>query len=250
LAAAGTTTDGAEALVEMSDLSARAERASRSAVRTMQPVTLTPRATDRLWATAPLNVWVGPGEDTERIGLVESGTRLAVTGQRIDGWAEVLLGDAAKDRWVNAKYLSQTKPEPEPKPQVPAASSPTSSGASGVSAAPCPDGSSIESGLTQNAGAMYRAVCNALPVLTTYGGYAPRGEHSDGTAIDFMVPSTAVGYQLAEFARQNAAALNIRIVIWNRRIWTPERSSEGWRYMEDRGSVTANHEDHVHIAVY
>src|SRR5690349_19067813 len=42
LAAAETTTDGAEALVEMSDLSARAERASRSSVRTMRPVTLKP----------------------------------------------------------------------------------------------------------------------------------------------------------------------------------------------------------------
>jgi hypothetical protein len=26
------------------------------------------------------------------------------------------------------------------------------------------------------------------------------------------------------------------------------RASEGWRYMEDRGSTTANHYDHVHVS--
>jgi hypothetical protein len=29
-----------------------------------------------------------------------------------------------------------------------------------------------------------------------------------------------------------------------------ERSSEGWRYMSDRGSTTANHYDHVHVSVF
>jgi hypothetical protein len=29
-----------------------------------------------------------------------------------------------------------------------------------------------------------------------------------------------------------------------------QRSSEGWRWMEDRGSTTANHYDHVHVTVY
>jgi hypothetical protein len=29
-----------------------------------------------------------------------------------------------------------------------------------------------------------------------------------------------------------------------------QRSAEGWRWMEDRGSTTANHYDHVHATVY
>jgi hypothetical protein len=39
-------------------------------------------------------------------------------------------------------------------------------------------------------------------------------------------------------------------VIWSQQIWTVDRGSEGWRYMEDRGSTTANHYDHVHVTVY
>lgn len=250
--AAADPGNGAAALLELPDLAARAERVSRSSVRTMRPVTLAPRPVEHLWATAPLNVWTGPGERTERVGLVKEGTKLAVTGQRIDGWAEVLLGDAAKDRWVNATYLSQTKPEPEPSPQSPSGAAPSAapSGVGGVSSAPCPDGSSIESGITPSADLLYRAVCAAIPSLSTYGGYAPRGEHADGRAIDFMVSSKAEGDALAQFAQANAGALNIRTIIFYQRIWTPERSAEGWRYMEDRGSPTANHMEHVHISVY
>jgi hypothetical protein len=251
LAAATSTTDGAEALVQMSDLSDRAERASRSAVRTMKPVTLKPRATDKLWTTAPLNVWTGPGEDTERVGLVKWGTPLAVTGQRVDGWAEVLLGKGRKDRWVNAKYLAEKKPKPKPTASSGSSGASGSSGSStdGLSTAPCPDGSSIEAGLTSNADVVYRAVCNAFPSLTTYGGLDPHGEHYDGRAIDFMVTGST-GDAIAEYLRANAATFNVRNIIWSQRIWSSERASEGWRYMSDRGSTTANHYDHVHISVH
>ncbi|MEP7157788.1 MAG: SH3 domain-containing protein, partial [Chloroflexota bacterium] len=37
---------------------------------------------------------------------------------------------------------------------------------------------------------------------------------------------------------------------WSQRIWSVQRSSEGWRPMADRGSTTANHYDHVHVSVY
>jgi hypothetical protein len=122
---------------------------------------------------------------------------------------------------------------------------------SGISTAPCADGSGTESGLTSNAVMMFRAICAAFPALTTYGGYDGHGEHADGRAVDFMTYSdSALGNAIAEWARANAGALNIRSIIWAQKIWTPERASEGWRYMEDRGSTTANHYDHPHIAVY
>jgi hypothetical protein len=38
--------------------------------------------------------------------------------------------------------------------------------------------------------------------------------------------------------------------MYSQRIWSVERSSEGWRYVEDRGSATANHYDHVHVTTY
>ena len=42
----------------------------------------------------------------------------------------------------------------------------------------------------------------------------------------------------------------LRDVIHAQRIWTPDRAADGRRYLADRGSVTANHYDHVHVAVY
>lgn len=240
---------------EVTGLADRAERVSRSAERVRRPVTMKPRAIDQMWATAPLNVWTGPGEQTKRVGLVAEGTKLAATGQRIGGYAEVLLGDKRRDRWVNARYLVTKKPRP-PKPTSSSGGSSSSSSSSGsttssgLSTAPCPDGSSIEAGLTSSADRVYRAVCNAFPALTTYGGLDPHGEHVDGRAIDFMVTDPALGNAIAQYLLANASTLNLRDIIWYQKIWTPDRASEGWRYMGERGSATANHMDHVHVAVY
>lgn len=49
---------------------------------------------------------------------------------------------------------------------------------------------------------------------------------------------------MAEYLRTNAAALGLRYVIWNQQISIGGRA---WQEMEDRGSITANHKDHVHI---
>ena len=65
-----------------------------------------------------------------------------------------------------------------------------------------------------------------------------------------MISDSGTGDAIADFARDNADALGVSEVIWAQQIWTVERSSEGWRYMEDRGSDTANHYDHVHVTVY
>ena len=54
---------------------------------------------------------------------------------------------------------------------------------------------------------------------------------------------------MADWARAHAGELNLYDIIWAQHIWTPVRSSEGWRSMPDRGSPTANHYDHVHISV-
>lgn len=238
----------------------RALRVSRSATRTAPAVTIRPRPTGHRFATAPLNIWARPREQGERLGLVPWGTRLAVTGQRTGRWAQVLLGDRLRlVRWVNADYLARTRPVLDQGGSSADGAGSASSGsaiagsdgasAGGLSTAPCPDGSAIESGLTPAADLVYRAACAAFPALSTYGGYAPRGEHADGRAIDIMTTGAA-GWELANWLRANAARLQIRNVIYSQRIWTPERSAEGWRYMEDRGSATANHMDHVHVAVY
>ena len=39
-------------------------------------------------------------------------------------------------------------------------------------------------------------------------------------------------------------------MIWDQRIWNIERDREGWRFMANRGSDSANHKNHVHVTVY
>jgi hypothetical protein len=219
----------------------RASRAAQRPSRSARRVTLVPKVTGHQWSTDHLNVWLAPGEQGRRVGLLDPGRKLAVTGRTAGGWAQVVLKDD-QVRWVNADYLSEDKPEPA---ELAAAGAV----AGGLSSAPCPDGSSVESGITSTAVGLYRAACAAFPPLATYGGYDPHGEHADGRAIDFMTGDPALGTALAEWARANASALGVRTVIWSQKIWTPERSGEGWRYMSDRGSTTANHYDHVHISV-
>jgi len=50
----------------------------------------------------------------------------------------------------------------------------------------------------------------------------------------------------------NRASLNLKYVIWGQRIWNPSEDSvatwTSWRAMEDRGDVTQNHWDHVHVS--
>jgi hypothetical protein len=65
-----------------------------------------------------------------------------------------------------------------------------------------------------------------------------------------MIPDSSTGDAIAEYVRSNAGSLGVSGVIWSQRIWTVQRSSEGWRAMPDRGSTTANHYDHVHVTTY
>ena len=222
---------------------------SRSSQRLAQPVTLRPVPSDHEFATAPLNIWTRPGEQGRPLGVLPWATKIAVTGAESGHWAQVLLGDRHRlVRWVNADYLAEHKPKPEPEKSSSGTGVTPSSG--GLSAAPCPDGSATESGLTSSAVLLFRAVCGAFPELTTYGGYSAHGEHADGRAIDFMISDSGTGQAVADFVQANASALHVRDIIWQQHIWTPEQASAGWRYMSDRGSPTANHMDHVHVAVY
>jgi hypothetical protein len=76
------------------------------------------------------------------------------------------------------------------------------------------------------------------------------GFHGEGRALDCMISDSSVGWDLAKWVRANARSLGVMEVIYRQQIWTVQRSSEGWRSMEDRGSPTANHMDHVHVSVY
>ncbi len=239
--AATTSTPQAERDAS-SYLAARVGAVSRSAKR----VTLhkKPKVKDREYMVAPLNLWAEPSEKGKPLDVLEEGRTVALTGVEKAGFAQILHDGQL--RWVNADYLSDKKPEPE---SASASESDEESATStGVSTAPCPDGSGTESGLTSSAVRLYRAVCNAFPELSSYGGYDGHGEHSTGQAIDFMA-SGSLGQAVADWCLAHASELGLHDIIWSQRIWTLQRSSEGWRSMEDRGSATANHYDLVHVKV-
>ena len=206
-----------------------------------------PEPTGSKFATTELNIRTGPGEDYDVVTTVDTGSKLQVTDETDGDWAEVVYDD--KSRWVTAEYLAEKKPKPE-SDESDDSSEDSDNSTGGLSSAPCDD-SSVESGLVENAVTVHRAVCAEFPDVSSYGGVRPGddGEHGTGQALDIMV-SGSTGDEIADFVRSNAGALGVSEVLWEQQIWTVERSSEGWRPMEDRGSTTANHYDHVHVTVY
>jgi len=81
------------------------------------------------------------------------------------------------------------------------------------------------------------------PSMNGVAGRAGTSDHPSGLAVDFMV-DRATGDQLADCALSNQDALGVKYVIWEQRI----NHGDGWEPMEDRGGVTANHFDHVHLS--
>lgn len=89
------------------------------------------------------------------------------------------------------------------------------------------------------------AACRA----STYVGHSPQAD----LALDFpsgegygKLPTddNVFGDRLAEFGVANREKYRIDYVIYRQRI----NSGTGWRMMEDRGSITQNHYDHVHVS--
>jgi hypothetical protein len=195
----------------------------------------------RMYAEVDLNLWTAPGAAGKDVGLLHEGDSALATGLTSDGRQQIAVDGAL--RWVTAGNLSTDKPSPSA-----SASPSTGSAASGaLSDAPCPDGS-VENGLKPETVRLYRALCHAFPQVKTFYGLGSRSEHDTGNAIDAMVyGDKALGDRIAAWAQAHAAALDLYDLIWYDRIWTPVRSSEGWRDYGDHGSATANHMDHVHL---
>lgn len=205
------------------------------------------RVSQTMWTTTELNLRVKPREKAKVVDVLAARAKVVVTGQREAGFAEVRSGKHF--RWVSAEFLAEERP-PKPEPAAPAAEGSGSSvqAAGGVSGAACAS-SDVESGLVPNAIAVHRAVCNSFPDVTDYIGLEPRGDHGTGNSLDVMV-SGDPGWAIAEYLQANAGSLGVEYIIYSQQIWSVDRASEGWRPMEDRGSTTANHYDHVHVTVY
>lgn len=83
--------------------------------------------------------------------------------------------------------------------------------------------------------------------ISNIGGWRPAdkyGEHSTGRALDVMTSDKAKGDAVKDFAVDNASAIDLKWAIWQQKLWYPGGSSQK---MDNRGSPTQNHMDHVHI---
>ncbi len=114
---------------------------------------------------------------------------------------------------------------------------------------------SENAGLQPQTAAFKEEIANLFGI-TSFSGYRPgdSGDHGKGLAIDFMVPeSSELGDKIAEYAIQNMASHGISYIIWKQRFYAPFDSKYGpantWNPMPDRGSVTENHYDHVHVSM-
>jgi len=113
--------------------------------------------------------------------------------------------------------------------------------------------------LTPRMNTLYTEIESKWGPFLTIGCYRAGDpqDHGSGRACDFMealggnMPTAAHvthGNNVAQFAINNASKYGVKYIIWRQRIY--DLRSPGWKAMSDRGGVTANHYDHVHISVF
>ncbi|MEV0230521.1 hypothetical protein [Nonomuraea sp. NPDC050786] len=115
-------------------------------------------------------------------------------------------------------------------------------------------------GLTQRMIAVRADIMQNFPMKYGVGCLRPGdpGEHGKGRACDFMMSTggtratgadEARGDALADYLIKNGARIGVMYIIWKQRYYDI-RSGGGWDPMSDRGGITANHYDHVHVSVF
>ena len=190
------------------------------------------------FAQEDTSVRAEPRSSGKVLADLERGAPVALTGNVTGGYAELVVNGALA--WVRAADVDDSPPPKE----VVTTAGPVSAEVSGAA---CSGGGGVESGLRASTIEVHRAVCAEFPGLV-YGGVRPGdpGEHGSGRALDIMV-SGAKGDQVAAYLQVHATELGIDNLIWKQRIWFVGKPYSSWQGMEDRGSATANHYDHVHV---
>mgnify|MGYP001007410038 CR=1 FL=1 len=221
--------------------------ATASPTKTFDPSELGEK-TGEMYIASSANVRTGPGSDYDVRTTLDAGLAVTITNVTSNGWQQISYKGRAG--WVKSDLLTSKKPEtPSTSPSSESGGSGSGGGASSGGTCSSSSAKSIESGLTSKSISVLHAVCAAFPDVKSYGGYRnDSGYHGQGRAIDVMVSGDRA-WEIARWLRENAKSLGVIEVIHAQKIWTTQRSSEGWRSMSDRGSATANHYDHVHISV-
>jgi hypothetical protein len=176
-------------------------------------------------------------------------TAAAMPQQPVVARAEAVSAPARVSNFGVIGFTAKAAPKPKVKPKPkPAEAAASTRAKTGISRNTSRAGLSNVGGMTANAIAVINAVKAEFPGSGPFGGYRPGDplDHGTGHAVDIMCGTTE-GNEIAAFLQANAGELNIKYLIWRQRIWYPGGS---WQGMEDRGSATANHYDHVHVSVF
>ena len=217
-------------------------------------------------------------EVTEAIASASEAPAYAETEQPVADAIDHVTASAEATPEAETTPAAETPAQPEAKEEAPAATSEASSEAPATSEAPA-EQPAVEPAATSEtvseAPAAQPASTNTLPTdphlqpqaeafrqdvaaqfgLTDIGGYREGDpqDHGKGLAVDVMVPvGSEVGNQVAQYAVDNISNAGISYVIYRQQFYAPVDNIYGpantWNQMPDRGSVTENHYDHVHVS--
>ena len=214
-------------------------------------------------------------EVTEAIASASEAPAYAETEQPVADAIDHVTASAEATPEAETTPAAETPAQPEVKEEAPAvepaATSEASSEAPATSEAPA-EQPAAEPAATSEASSEAPATSEApaeQPVaepaatsevaaqfgLTDIGGYREGDpqDHGQGLAVDVMVPvGSEVGNQVAQYAVDNIANAGISYVIYRQHFYAPVDNIYGpantWNQMPDRGSITENHYDHVHVS--
>lgn len=178
----------------------------------------------------------GPGTNYQITGQMPRGTKLVILAQQ-PGWYNVRtpMGYVG---WANSQYIALASTPP---------TSPST-----INLDKYPTRYTVNDGYVytgRRAQALHYIKERFSTRVTTYAGHTECATCS----ADIWTPDARGGVDntrlqsmntVAEYLRANAGALGIKHLIWNQRL---SIGGGAWQAMSDRGSITANHKDHVHI---
>ena len=202
-------------------------------------------------------------EVTEAIASASEAPAYAETEQPVADAIDHVTASAEATPEAETTPAAETPAQPEVKEEAPAvepaATSEASSEAPATSEAPAAQPASTNTLPTdphlQPQAEAFRQDVAAQFGLTDIGGYREGDpqDHGKGLAVDVMVPvGSEVGNQVAQYAVDNISNAGISYVIYRQQFYAPVDNIYGpantWNQMPDRGSVTENHYDHVHVS--
>ena len=221
-------------------------------------------------------------EVTEAIASASEAPAYAETEQPVADAIDHVTASAEATPEAETTPAAETPAQPEVKEEAPAvepaATSEASSEAPATSEAPAEQPAAepaATSEASSEAPAVQPASMNTLPTdphlqpqaeafrqdvaaqfgLTDIGGYREGDpqDHGQGLAVDVMVPvGSEVGNQVAQYAVDNISNAGISYIIYRQQFYAPVDNIYGpantWNQMPDRGSITENHYDHVHVS--